>query len=97
MLAAVSPLTHDDGLYLDRWWEFFYRYSRGYAFNGWGDPSRNSTGVFEEGYLPFKLVPDLPYLIPTLPIVDGTLEKAPEQVEMVIQQAKNWTEKYLKK
>ena len=96
VLAAVSPLTHDDGLYLGRWWEFFHKYSRGYAFNGWGDPSRNSTGVFEGGYQPFKLVPDSPYLIPSLIVVDGTLEKAPEKVDMVIEQAKKWTEKYLK-
>ncbi len=97
VLAAVSPLTHDDGLYLGRWWEFFYKYSRGYAFNGWGDPSRNSTGVFEGGYQPFKLVPDSPYLIPSLIVVDGTLEKAPERVEMVIEQARRWTEKYVKR
>jgi hypothetical protein len=96
VLAAVSPLTHDDGLYLGRWWEFFYKYSRGYAFNGWGDPSRNSTGVFEGGYQPFKQVPDSPYLIPSLVVVDGTLEKAPQRVEEIIQQAKRWTERYLK-
>ena len=52
--------------------------------------------MFEGGYQPFKLVPDSPYLIPTLVVVDGTLEKAPEKVDMVIKQAKTWTEKYIK-
>jgi hypothetical protein len=88
--------TASGNYYLGRWWEFFHRYSRGYAFNGWGGPSRNSTGVFEGGYEPFKLIADSPYLISSLPIVDGTLENAPDQVERVIQQAKAWTVKYLK-
>lgn len=96
LMAAISPMTHDDGLYLGRWWEFFGRYSRGYAFNGWGDPSRNSTGVNEAGYLKYKRVQDSPYLIPSLIVVDGTLENAPGEVENVIRQAKAWTEKYLK-
>jgi hypothetical protein len=97
LMAAVSPMTHDDGLYLGRWWEFFGRYSRGYAFNGWGDPSRNSTGVNEAGYLKYKRVQDSPYLIPSLIVVDGTLENAPDEVENVIRQAKAWTEKHLQK
>ncbi len=96
VLAAVSPMTHDDGLYLGRWWEFFHRYSRGYAFNGWGDPSRNSTGVNEAGYLDYKPVQDSPYLIPSLIVVDGTLENAPDKVDAVINQAKSWAQKYIK-
>ena len=95
VLSAVSPLTHDDGLYLARWEEFFSRYSKGYAFNGWGDPSRNSTGVFEGGWCPFRLVPDAKHLIPTLIVVDGTLEKAPREVEMVLEQAHRYVERYL--
>jgi hypothetical protein len=88
--------TASGNYYLGRWWEFFHHYSRGYAFNSWGDPSRNSTGVFEGGYEPFKLVADSPYMIPSLPIVNGTFEKGPQQGERVIWQAKAWTEKYHK-
>lgn len=95
LMPVISPMTHDDGLYLGRWWEFFHRYSRGFAFNGWGDPSRNSTGVNEAGYLKYKRVKDSPYLIPSLIVVDGTLENAPDEVDAVIEQARIWSQKYI--
>jgi hypothetical protein len=94
-LSAVSPLTHDDALYLARWPEFFGRYNRGYAFNGWGDPSRDSTGVFEGGWQPFRRVPRERHLIPTLVVVDGTLERAPDAVEAVLDDARWYRDTHL--
>jgi hypothetical protein len=95
-LMAVSPLTHDDALYLSRWPEFFARYARGYAFNGWGDPSRNSTGVFEGGWRRFRRVPRAGHLIPSLVVVDGTLERAPEEVEAVLDDARWYRDTHLR-
>lgn len=60
-----------------------------------GDPSRNSTGVHEQGVNPEWRPPLRKGVIPTLTIVDGTLENAPEKVEQIIADAKQYAEKYL--
>lgn len=60
-----------------------------------GDPSRNSTGVHEQGVNPEWRTPLRKGVIPTLTIVDGTLENAPEKVEQIIADAKQYAEKYL--
>ena len=80
---------------LDRWKDFFSRYNRTYGHNAWGDPSRGSSGVFEGGWREFQMVPDVFYAIPTLPVVDGTLEEAPEKVERVLEQARRYAREYL--
>ncbi len=61
----------------------------------WGDPSRGSSGVHEAGYTSFGLVPDAEYWWPTVTIVDGTLNAAPEKVEQVIDQAKRYAKHIL--
>lgn len=94
VLGAVTPLSHADWMQLERWPELFTRYNRTYGHNGWGDPSRNSAGVFEGGYRPFQLVPDAQHWIPTLIIVDGTLEKAPGKVDLVLEQARRYAARY---
>lgn len=94
-LTAVTPLTHDDTVHLARWEEQFAPFLRTYAHNSWGDPSRNSTGVFEGGWTPFRLVPDARHVIPTLVIVDGTLERAPRAVDAVVEQARGYIARYL--
>jgi hypothetical protein len=61
----------------------------------WGDPSRGSTGVHEAGTTGAGQVPDERHWWPTVTIVDGTLERAPEKVEQVIEQAKRYCQRYL--
>jgi hypothetical protein len=94
-LGGITPLSHADWMLLDRWKDFFSRYNRTYGHNAWGDPSRGSSGVFEGGWREFQMVPDVFYAIPTLPVVDGTLEKAPEKVERVLEQARRYAREYL--
>lgn len=52
------------------------------------EPSRGSTGVFESGYAPYERMPDLPFYLPTLPFVDGTLAGARDEIDAVIALAK---------
>ena len=56
-----------------------------------GDPSRGSTGVFESGYAPYAPLPATDLFIPTIPFVDGTLDRSPTAVEAIIHLAKSQT------
>ncbi|MFT3772510.1 MAG: hypothetical protein QM820_44520 [Minicystis sp.] len=94
-LGAVTPLSQSDWMTLERWPELFTRYTRTFGNNTWGDPSRNSSGVFEGGFRPFQIPPEAAHLIPTLTIVDGTLDKAPAQVDAVLEQARRYASRYL--
>lgn len=60
-----------------------------------GDPSRLSTGVHEQGINPEWRTPLRKGIIPTLTIVDGTLENAPERVDEIIADAKAYARLYL--
>ncbi len=95
MLSAVTPLSQSDWMTLERWPELFTRYSRTFGNNAWGDPSRNSSGVFEGGFREFQLPPEAAHLIPTLTIVDNTLEKTPDRVEQILEQARRYASRYL--
>jgi hypothetical protein len=93
-LGAVTPLSHTPG-HLPAQWprqvpDLFTRYNRCFQHLATGDPSRGSTGVHEAGYAPFALAPDEPHVIPTLTMVDGTMDLAKEQVDAVIAQAKRY-------
>jgi len=92
-LGAITPVSQTGAP--ARWPDLFSRYSRTFAHLSWGDPSRDSCGVHEAGYTPFRLVPDEAYWWPTLPVVDGTIERAPEKAEQVIEQARRYAVKYL--
>ena len=93
VLGAITPVSHSGTP--ARWPEVFGKYNRCFAHLMWGDPARDSSGVHEAGYVPFKLVPDEPYWWPTLSIVDGTLLDAPEKAEQVIAQARRYAERDL--
>ena len=73
----------------------FDTYCRSFAHLLLGDPSRGSTGVHELGYNAVNRVPLRKGIIPTVTIVDGTIENCPEGVETVIGQAKKYAERYL--
>jgi hypothetical protein len=92
-LGAVTPVSQVGSP--ARWEQVFSRYCRTFAHLMWGDPSRGSTGVHEAGRTGFGLVPEAKHWWPTVTIVDGTLERAADQVERVIEQAKEYARRYL--
>ncbi len=92
-LGALTPVSQVGAP--SRWEQVFSRYCRTFGHLMWGDPSRGSAGVHEAGHTGFGLVPDAPFWWPTLTIVDGSLERAPEKAEQVIEQAKRYAQKYL--
>jgi len=93
-LAAVTPVSHSH--IPSRWAEeAFGPWSRTFDHLATGDPGRGSTGVHERGYEPFCLAPLARYHWPTLTLVDGSIERAPEQVEQVIAQARQYAEMFL--
>jgi len=93
--ALVPPgdTVWSDGPYAP----LFDKYNRCFAHLGTGDPSRGSTGVFEWGYNKrTQRVPLRKGIIPTVTIVDGTIENAPDKVEEIIEDAKQYEEMFLK-
>lgn len=100
-LPAAIPLLqsgHTDG-YLhwhdDADPEFFNTYARQFAHLCLGDPSRFSTGVHEQGTNPRWQAPLRKGIIPTLTIVDGTLNKAEEKVDRIIADSEEYARLYL--
>jgi flavin-dependent dehydrogenase len=53
-------------------------------------------GVHEIGFRDFSPAPDAAYWWPTLTVVDGTIEQAPERAEEVIAQARRYADTYLR-
>ena len=78
-----------------QWPELFSNYSRTFLHLSAGDAGRSSTGVHELGHSDFRLAPDAVHWWPTLTVVDGTLERAPERAEEVIAQARRYAASYL--
>lgn len=74
---------------------FFDKYNRSFAHLCLGDPGRGSTGVHELGYNPITTSPLRKGVIPTVTIVEDTLQKAPAQVEKIIEAAKAYAEMFL--
>jgi len=86
-LLSVFPLFQRSGSWrqVPDWVE---RYARLIGHICDGDPARGSTGVFESGYSAYQPLPDAELYIPTIAFVDGTLERAQEEIEAVIERAK---------
>ncbi len=89
-LLAVTPFTHDDTLHNLNFEHLIAPYVRTYPYNSWGDPGRNSSGVFEGGWSAFRPSGDKPHIIPGLVFVDGTLEAAPDAVDAAIAHARRY-------
>ncbi len=66
-----------------------------FPFLSAGDPSRGSTGVHERGTEPFRLSALARHHWPTVTLVDGSIARAPERVERVIAQARQYAEQFL--
>ncbi len=92
-LGAATPVSHVGGP--DQWPEAFSKHCRTFLHLSAGDPGRGSTGVHELGYQDFRLAPDEAHWWPTLPVVDGSIERAPERAERVIEQARRYIRTYL--
>ena len=75
--------------------DMFERYHRSFAHLCLGDPGRGSTGVHELGTNLTTRVPLRRSLIPTLTIVDDTLEIAPSKVQEIIDDAKRYANAFL--
>jgi hypothetical protein len=89
-LGAVTPLSHSPAHLPQAWQALFSRHNRCFLHLATGDPARGSTGVHEAGQAPFELAPDDAHMVPTLTVVDGTIERAGEQIDAVIAQAQRY-------
>lgn len=100
-LAACIPLLqcgHTDGklhFHDDAYAPAFDTYARGFGHLCLGDVSRGSTGVHELGVNPRQRCPLRKGIIPTLTVVDGTLDKAPEKVERIMEDARQYARLFL--
>ncbi len=101
-LAACIPLLqcgHTDGTlhwHDEAYAPMFDTYVRGFGHLCLGDVSRGSTGVHELGYNEYRRCPLRKGIIPTITIVDGTLEKAPDQAAEIFKDANLYAEMFLK-
>jgi hypothetical protein len=93
-LGAVTPVCHAG---VPAQWadEFFAPHNRAWGHLSTGDPSRGSTGVHELGTRPWHPEPLVRHHLPTLTVVDGTLERAPDRVEQVIATARAYAAQFL--
>lgn len=100
-LAACIPLLqcgHTDGVlhwHDEAYAPMFDSYARGFGHLCLGDVSRGSTGVHELGYNVYRRCPLRKGIIPTITIVDGTLEKAPEQAAEIFKDANQYADLFL--
>lgn len=75
----------------------FERYSREFAHLCLGDPWYGSTGVHEQGVNEETKTPLCKAIIPTLSLIDGSVENAWDKVEEIIEQAKEYRRLYCEK
>lgn len=93
-LGAITPVSHSH--VPSRWIdEIFTPANRTFDHLSAGDPSRGSTGVHERGTEPFRLGPLARHHWPTVTLVNGSIARAPERVEWVIAQARQYAEHFL--
>ena len=74
---------------------FFDTYCRSFGHLCLGDPGRGSTGVHELGTNREIRTPVRKANIPTVTLVENTLEKAPDKVREIIEDAKHYADKFL--
>lgn len=102
-LGAAMPLFqsgHTDGVihwHDDAYPEIFDKYNRSFGHLCLGDPGRGSTGVHELGYNPIQRTPVRKGILPTVTLVNDSIEKAPEAVINIINDAKKYADLYLRK
>ena len=100
-LAKAMPLFqsgHTDGLlhYHDRLGEeIFTDYVREFAHLCLGDPSRGSSGVHELGTNDIYDIPLRKGLIPTISLVENSIDESNPRFREIIEHVKEYTRKYL--
>jgi len=100
-LGVATPLVqtgHTDGVL--HWHDaphpaLFDTYGRAFGHLCLGDPGRGSTGVHELGYNPHTRTPLRRGVLPTVTLVDDTLQKAPEKVEAILADARTYAATFL--
>jgi len=75
--------------------EWVGRYARILAHLLEAEPSRGSTGVHELGHRPYEPRPLEEASIPTIAFVDGTFEGSKDELDEVIDRARQYEERYL--
>lgn len=84
------PVYHDlpdEGL--------FTRTNRSFGHVCLGDPAHGSSGTHEAGYVQAWRLPVRRGVIPTLSVVEDTLDAAPERVAQIIEDAREYARLYL--
>lgn len=73
----------------------FDTYARSFGHLCLGDPSHGSTGVHELGYNAIQRCPLRKGIIPTITIIDSTLDNAPEASSQIFTDANEYARRYL--
>lgn len=102
-LGAAIPLFqsgHTDGVihwHDDVYPDIFDMYNRSFGHLCLGDPGRGSTGVHELGFNPIQRTPVRKGILPTVTLINDSIEKAPETVTEIVNDAKKYADLYLRK
>ncbi|ARJ07733.1 hypothetical protein GCM10010988_41650 [Cnuibacter physcomitrellae] len=75
--------------------ELFDRTNRSFGHVNLGDPAHGSSGVHEAGYVSAWRLPVRKGVIPTIGIVEDTLDKAPERVAQIVSDAHEYADRFL--
>ena len=73
--------------------EIFTRFARGTYFLSQGAPGRGSTGVHEAGFIQYERPSPNDPRVPQISIVEDTFDKHSDEIEAVIEVAKEWAQK----
>ena len=102
-LSECMPLFHSGHTYGKMHYhdefneELFVPYAREFAHLSLGDPSRHSTGVHELGTNHEWRAPVRRGVIPTLTLVDGSIEGGAEGIDLIIEDAKKYRDLYIRR
>ena len=89
-----GPMNYHDGIHQP----FFDTWAREFAHLCLGDPAHGSTGVHELGYNTVQWrTPLRKGIWPTVTLVGDSIEKAPERVEQILQDARDYADRFLRK
>lgn len=99
-LGGIIPLVqtgHRDTVpvFHDEPGDLFTRTNRSFGHLCLGDPAHHSTGVHEAGYNPTWRLPLRRATIPTLALIDSTLDDAPGRVKQILDDARRYADEFL--
>ena len=92
-LLSAFPFFQDEPFGEQPGW--LGRYARVLAHLLEAEPSRGSTGVHELGYRPYKPRPLEEAFIPTIAFVDQTFEESKDELDDVIDRARQYEDKFI--